>query len=443
VSWNWKFIGRLEFNEEKFIMSEIQTIIGINNVKNTIKNNIKTVDISNYTEQKFGNEEEYTYQGLLVGVDSLLTDITSLTKAPMQFLKLSTYQERKNILDVLNNIQSCITDPNNLWSSLDKLKQAIRPFHIRYTKKRLIEFDNELLGLTKQKLKFLKSLNDLKNKLILTVENKDKADELATSLQEKNTELENDINSGKERLNILNEHINGIENNAEHISEIKNQSDNNKELIDNFVGKIVNREQELENQTGSTKAFNEKLEEFTAERDDLLKTAKKLIEEARTALGYKQADVISSAFKTQLENRDNGNKWLVGAGIFIAIAIVLTVIFIFINQSTDLSTTLARISIISLPFAGAWFCAGQYTKLKNIAEDYAYKTMLAQSIIGFSEQLKDKDDNDETYKTYMKKMLNEIHQHPLKNHKKQETAGSYKKVLDGFKNLLSKSNTPP
>jgi hypothetical protein len=30
----------------------------------------------------------------------------------------------------------------------------------------------------------------------------------------------------------------------------------------------------------------------------------------------------------------------------------------------------------------------------------------------------------------MKKMLNEIHQHPLKNHKRQEKVNPYKKTLD-------------
>jgi len=425
-------------------MSEVQTITDIRTVKNQIKESIKTVNTSDYAEQKFGNEEEYTYKGLLGGIDSLLTDITSLIKAPIQFLKLSTYQERQNILNALNNIQSqiYITDPNNLWRFLDELKQAIRPFHIRYTKERLIDFDNELSELTRQKQEFSKSLNDLQNNLSLTTENKNKTDEILTLLQEKNTELENDINSGRDRLNTLNENIDSIKSNAEHISTIKNQSDNHKELIDSFVKKIVNREQELENQTGSTKTFNEKLEEFTAERKDLLTEATRLIEEAKTALGYKKAENISSAFKTQLEERDDGNKWLIGASIFILIAIILTVMFIFINQSTDLNTTLARISIISLPFAGAWFCAGQYTKLKNIAEDYAYKTMLAQSIIGFSEQLKSDDKDDTSYQDYMKKMLDEIHQHPLKNHKKQETINPYKKLLDSVKDLIPKNNTP-
>jgi hypothetical protein len=44
------------------------------------------------------------------------------------------------------------------------------------------------------------------------------------------------------------------------------------------------------------------------------------------------------------------NSWLTGAKWFIGIAIVLTGAFIFINQSTDLNTTLARISIISFCF---------------------------------------------------------------------------------------------
>lgn len=118
--------------------------------------------------------------------------------------------------------------------------------------------------------------------------------------------------------------------------------------------------------------------------------------------------------------------------------------FIQSIESNDLNFNVifARLSTLALPIAGTWFCAEQYIKIKNIAEDYAYKTVLVESMIGFSEQLKDKNDNDETYKTYMEKMLNEIHQHPLKNHKKQEIANPYKKILDDVENLISKNNTP-
>jgi hypothetical protein len=67
---------------------------------------------------------------LLGGVDSLLTDVTTLIKAPARFSKLSTYQERLDIFNALNSIKNYIDNPyySDLHPCLDKLKQAIRPF---------------------------------------------------------------------------------------------------------------------------------------------------------------------------------------------------------------------------------------------------------------------------------------------------------------------------
>ncbi|SHN92831.1 hypothetical protein [bacterium endosymbiont of Bathymodiolus sp. 5 South] len=431
-------------------MNEAQTITDIRTTKNAIKEGIKKVDTTNYQGEKFGSESEYTYEDLLEGINSLLTDIATLIKAPVQFSKLSTYGERKEILDSLIKIKSGINHPHNSYSypsldqSLDQLKQSIRPFHIRHTKERLIEFNDEfndeLSEFVRKKQEFAETLNNLQQDLELTTKNKVETNKVLVLLQEQNSELESNIKSGKDRLDALNEKISNIENDEERISEIKNQYDKQKEQVDNFVKKIIKREQQIEDQTEKTNVFNVLLKEFTTQRDELLKTAQALIKEAKTALGYKKAEGISGAFKAQLEERDEGKKWLWFAGAFIMIAIGLTIMFIWKTQSVDLNTTLARISIISLPFSGAWFCAGQYTKLKNIAEDYAYKTMLAQSIIGFSEQLKSTDDSDTSYQDYMKKMLDEIHQHPLKNHKRQEKVNPYKKTLDDFKNLLSKNN---
>jgi hypothetical protein len=72
------------------------------------------VDTTNYQEEKFGKESEYTYKDLLEGINSLLTDIATLIKAPVQFSKLSTYGERKEILDILRKIECRINHPYNL-----------------------------------------------------------------------------------------------------------------------------------------------------------------------------------------------------------------------------------------------------------------------------------------------------------------------------------------
>ena len=429
-------------------MNEVQTITDIRTIKNAIKEGIKKVDTTNYQEKKFGNESEYTYEDLLEGINSLLTDIATLIKAPVQFSKLSTYNERIEIVNGLSDIESCIDSPYSLGTLLDQLKQSIRPFHIRHTKERLIEFNDELFELVRKKQEFSETLNNLQQDLELTTKNKVETNKVLTLLQEQNSELESNIESGKDRLDALNEKISNIENDEERISEIKNQYDKQKEQVDNFVKKIIKREQQIEDQTEKTSVFNERLKEFTTQRDELLTTAEVLIKEAKTALGYKKAEGISGAFQAQLEKRPNSYWWLFLAAPFVLISIYMSYGFIeLLNNKAivgkltfDLFFVLARLSTILMPISVAWFCAGQYTKLRNIAEDYAYKTMLAQSIIGFSEQLKSTDDSDTSYQDYMKKMLNEIHQHPLKNHKRQEKVNPYKKTLDDFKNLLSKNN---
>ena len=429
-------------------MNEVQTITDIRTIKNAIKEGIKKVDTTNYQEEKFGNESEYTYEDLLEGINSLLTDIATLIKAPVQFSKLSTYNERIEIVNGLSDIESCIDSPYSLGTLLDQLKQSIRPFHIRHTKERLIEFNDELFELVRKKQEFSETLNNLQQDLELTTKNKVETNKVLTLLQEQNSELESNIKSGKDRLDALNEKISNIENDEERISEIKNQYDKQKEQVDNFVKKIIKREQQIEDQTEKTSVFNERLKEFTTQRDELLTTAEVLIKEAKTALGYKKAEGISGAFQAQLEKRPNSYWWLFLAAPFVLISIYMSYGFIeLLNNKAivgkltfDLFFVLARLSTILMPISVAWFCAGQYTKLRNIAEDYAYKTMLAQSIIGFSEQLKSTDDSDTSYQDYMKKMLNEIHQHPLKNHKRQEKVNPYKKTLDDFKNLLSKNN---
>ncbi|MDR0907449.1 MAG: hypothetical protein LBM63_02390 [Rikenellaceae bacterium] len=90
-----------------------------------------------------------------------------------------------------------------------------------------------------------------------------------------------------------------------------------------------------------------------------------------------------------------------------------------------------------IPFTllGALFCANQYTKQRNIAEDYAYKTVLSKSIVAFSEELREKD--PERYAEYISTVLREIHQDPLRRRGKdkdevslKDSAGLVDKIID-------------
>ena len=97
--------------------------------------------------------------------------------------------------------------------------------------------------------------------------------------------------------------------------------------------------------------------------------------------------------------------------------------------------------MIPLTLAGAMFCARQYVKQKNLIEDYAYKTVLAKSIVAFSEELRQGESNN--YSEYISVMLKEIHQDPLRTRGKEKdneveikgTLGLFERIITMAKDL--------
>lgn len=76
---------------------------------------------------------------------------------------------------------------------------------------------------------------------------------------------------------------------------------------------------------------------------------------------------------------------------------------------------IGRILLIPIALWTAWFCAKQYTKRKNLVDDYAYKMVLTKSLVGFSETLLDvKGETNEWYQIFIKKVLDEIMKDPLR-----------------------------
>ena len=55
----------------------------------------------NYTESmdegQWGSENEYSPNGLLGGIQNIITDLTYLVKNPATFIRLSTYEDRQSI----------------------------------------------------------------------------------------------------------------------------------------------------------------------------------------------------------------------------------------------------------------------------------------------------------------------------------------------------------
>ena len=174
-------------------------------------------------------------------------------------------------------------------------------------------------------------------------------------------------------------------------------------------------------------------------------------------MNYKNAQGLSAAFSSQLTKAESNKKtlsWIGGAAVFIIATLAIGVWIVTGwgmdyaavngNNTRMIYNLIGRLSMIPFPITGAIFCANQYTKQKNIIEDYAYKTVLAKSIIAFSEELRDK--SPERYTEYLSAILKEIHQDPLRKRVQgkevvslKDSKGLIEKVIELLQTAINKS----
>lgn len=433
---------------------EIATITQIREKRDSIREKIKSLNLKGNTDS-FGDENEYSFKGLIGGIEALLTDISTLTKATKKFVKLSTKAERQSIVTNLTRIETYLSTPQHFIPQFEALKTLLRSFNIRNTSERQIEFENEIEEVRKIKLQLQQELIDVGKIKAEIDENNISIDDKVETSNQKLADIESELESIIERKNELieeSEKLNDIntslkstkETAEEHLEEITTaltESKSSEKLITAFANKVQERENRLNELEQKTEENNIKLDDYEKERKSILDEANKLIESAKKALNYKTAEGISASFQSQY--KDSKNKWTIGGWIGGAIVCLLGTIGlgIWILQTNPdyIGLLIGRISLLPLPIIGAIFCANQYTKQKNIIEDYAYKMVLSKAIVGFSEQLKKNGtENNEEYIHYIKTALEEIHRDPLRKRDKKQDGKEKSNDLNELVNLAEK-----
>ncbi len=438
-------------------MAPLNSIENIISQVSKIEKQIEETDYRDHEGETFGSENEYSYKTLISGLNAILLDIKALTKQSTKFLKYSTYNERNQINDNLSNLSYYFHSPSNILSHLDALKILIRPYNIRFTRDRFLELDNELETLTIRKLELEESTQSTKetykeakeliskiNEKTSNLEEKNGVlEELISALEERKTNIEESLDELAENISKANTTLTQIEEKKESVNKSKNNVEGSEKLIDSFVSKVQEREKAFENVKFLTDNLENRLVEINTEHISLIQQATTLINDSKTALGYTTATGLSSSFQNQYnaELKSNPHNWIWGAGGFLACALGIG-IWLVLDKEISTSSLIGRITMLPLLISGAIFCANIYVKRINVIQDYAYKMVLAQSIVGFSEQLKkhgSPDSNDE-YAAYIKKVLEEIHQDPLRrttNNNKTGTEDLNNPLFDTLNKAIS------
>ena len=334
-------------------------------------------------EIKYGPENEYCLSDIIDSVQRVIDNISFLTDNHNFFVQTSIYTERNDIKNNMSNLNSYITNRSygNLISTIENLKTRIRLYELYINKDRFVELSGEI-----------------------------------EYLRNTSTQI---------------------------FGQIEKQTKEQKIILDNNANTIVEHEETIKN-------YKEKYSEKLSE-------AEKLIEEAKLALNYKNAQGLSAAFSNQLQDSQSKWKtisWIIGAAVFIIATLAIGVWIVTGwgmdydavsgNNTRMIYNLIGRLSMIPFTITGAIFCANQYTKRKNIIEDYAYKTVLAKSIIAFSEELRDK--SPERYTEYLSTILKEIHQDPLRKRVQdkevvslKDSKGLIEKLIELLQTTISKS----
>lgn len=414
------------------------------------------MDVCNY-----GNESEYNLKGVIAGVKNILADIGFLTRSHNLFVKLSTFNERREINQQLQNLNSYLAGRQvpNIISVLDVLKTKLRTYNLRTDRDRYVEYNTALDELCRKAIELEDSINDVKKKI-------EEAGVTYTEIQGKQTEYNEIINELTEKKDEFKAEYDAFvsevgdfkalaekaKTNEQAVANHLKLAEQNKETFNGFVEKIDDREKVLAKQNEATENYEKKLDAYDKDQQKKLKEVADLIEKARQALQYTTAAGMSAAFQEQYDKtNDKWAKrwWLIFAVIFLAITIfigawIVTGWGIKGDSSTQLFSLIGRLSMVPFTILAAIFCANQYVKQKNLAEDYAYKAVLTKSIVAFSEELREKDEKG--YSEYISTVLKEIHQDPLRKRGKEkdeitikETTGILGKALDIIQSFAQKA----
>lgn len=391
----------------------------------------------NYTDTmntgQWGREKEYSPNGLLGGIQNIITDLTCLVENPATFIRLSTYEDRQSIHQYLSDLSNYT---NNCYSSdiasrLDYLKKILRPYNLRTDKKRMIVYQQKIDELTKQGEHFTqvlaeareleKTINEiysLVSEQAEEISNKEKA--ITTSLEQSKA-VEEQLYTLKENSETVAKDIHSLNSTS---SSLKDETKSYRDEVKEFAEEISEHQKQIEKQNAQFEVFKETLDKNTTEQKQYLEDALKLIEQSKLALTYTTSVGLSASFDAQCKYLTGkwGYKlwgWLVASVVSILGIIAIGIWLITSEHSLgngDYSLIwiqiVGKLSMIPLLVTATIFCANQYSKQKELLEDYSYKLRLAQSMVAFSEELRGK--NSEKYKEYLSSVLKEILKDPLR-----------------------------
>jgi hypothetical protein len=362
-----------------------------------------------------------------------------------------TFHKRTAINTMFNNITSQLkqsarynfiikNNPGigiNIFSYILSLRDLIDPI-LYFTKgKGALDYINESKELIKIKKRYLKLVSDIE----LVEKDKEKVIKL-------NSKLTNIINANKDIIKNLEQNSTTVKNLNYQIQKLYNQIQSNAEDIASkkiTINSLHKTAKELENIfenansevkelsqissdkiktfiDDSTTFVEEKIELFTKKTNTIVSKNEGLQYKINSLLEGANAGELYKAFNTRKKDiEETLNKWL-GGIILINVFLVLFTLLI-INGSEymgikalnteQMDTAFYLKLFISIPLLFLdWFIIRQYNQRNDLAEKYAFKSVLSLSLLAYNEMMLDNKENKISLE-FISSTVEKIYQSPF------------------------------
>ncbi|ENB7194791.1 hypothetical protein ABIH54_001364 [Enterobacter bugandensis] len=292
---------------------------------------------------------------------------------------------------------------------------------------------------------------DFVNNLDYAQRYKKEANDCLTSIEEYYDKVEAIHGQAEEKFSELEIELDKINKKIEAIATSKNEWDEKLTEMDGIKDEVEDVHSRIDELYKSSGDIRRQLKALVEVADDNNRNATNIVEyfdekanelekikdKAISILNITGTVSLGQFFKEQhTEAKENVGKWLIASGVLLACAVGVCVWALWsFDAASEIPYLFSRLSIVPLILAGLWFCSSQYIKQKHIIEDYAYKKVLALSMVSFRNELTDSSPDSVT--EYIKSVLEQLHQPPLdsleKNQFKEES-----KMLRGIQSELFK-----
>lgn len=386
-------------------------------------------------------EHQHPVNGIQIRLDDSIKTLKYIKKIILQSIDNGIFAQLPTPvqLNLNNQIQALFQNRTNVNQEIINVQNLYHQLMISNLEYNLKSYDrfkkplSEIADLKRMYSSTLKGLNTLTTKVEKIEENYDRAIDLINSITEQKELIVSKLDETTETFEKSDKLF-------EEINTAKQEVENSKKEIIAFKVNIDSYKKDIEENTSSS---NKIISNF----DEKRKTVDKLISDSEKALGLKSTEGISAALSVQYVKEDAKEKriqWLISSIIFLGIALlgVLLLIIKFNIGGKEIAADsanaiIARIAFVAIAISGTSFCAKQYLKQKNLADNYGYKLVLAKSIVAFAQEIKKHDPQKAA--EYLNNVLEEINKSPIPNGKEEsegitsKNVGLIEKIIEAVK----------